>query len=197
MVKAVVVDSLRVAYRPIEELIPYAMNARTHSAAQVAQIAGSIRAFGFVNPVLIDGEGTIVAGHGRVLAARQLGIEKVPTIKLPHLEPAQIRALVLTDNKLALNAGWDKELLASELEGLDVALRGLTGFAVEEIDKLLGIEDAPDEFSELGDDIETQHECPKCGYRWSGQAGIPAPEQASTGKGKGRGKGKKAGAAAG
>lgn len=119
----------------VGDLIPYARNARTHTDAQVAQIAASIREFGWTNPVLIDGENGIIAGHGRVLAARKLGLEDVPCIELDGLTEAQKRAYVLADNKLALNAGWDDELLRSELRGLaeiDFDL-DLTGFEAAEI----------------------------------------------------------------
>lgn len=117
-----------------DKLVPYARNSRTHSDAQVAQIAASIREFGFTNPVLIREDNTIVAGHGRVMAAQQLGIDKVPCIRLSHLTDAQARAYVIADNKLALNAGWDEEMLAAELralndEGFDTLL---TGFAEKE-----------------------------------------------------------------
>lgn len=103
----------------VSELIPYASNSRTHSDAQVAQIAASIREFGWTNPILIDKDNSIIAGHGRLLAARNLGMEKVPTIVLDHLSKAQQRALVIADNKLALNAEWDFELLSSEIAWLD------------------------------------------------------------------------------
>jgi len=106
---------------PVSELIPYARNARTHSDAQVAQIAASIKEFGWTNPVLIDGERGIIAGHGRVLAARKLGMEEVPCIELAHLTEAQKRAYILADNQLAANAGWDMELLKIELGDLDEA----------------------------------------------------------------------------
>jgi DNA modification methylase len=124
------------------DLIPYARNTRTHSDAQVAQIAGSIREFGFTNPVLIDAENGIIAGHGRVMAARKLGLEEVPCIRLGHLTETQKRAYVIADNKLALNAGWDEELLALELGelgdlGFDLEL---TGFTDEEIDALTPVE---------------------------------------------------------
>lgn len=131
------------AYKPARvcDLVPYARNARTHSAAQVAQIAASIREFGFTNPILVDGERGIIAGHGRLLAARQLGLVEVPTIELAHLTPAQRRAYVLADNRLALAAGWDDELLRIELgelqaEGFDLALTGfepleIAGFLTE------------------------------------------------------------------
>src|ERR687896_1147258 len=102
-------DDLEIAWRPLGELIPYARNPRTHSDAQVAQIAGSIREFGWTNPVLVDGANGIIAGHGRVMAARKLGLTRVPVIELAHLSEAQKKALILADNKLAERAGWDRE----------------------------------------------------------------------------------------
>ena len=125
--------------RRIVDLTPYANNARTHSAAQIRQIARSIEAFGFVNPVLISDDGEIVAGHGRVAAAKRLGMTEVPVLLLSHLNAAERRAYVLADNKLAENAGWDAELLAIELQGLfdlDFDIE-LTGFSLAEIDVLL------------------------------------------------------------
>jgi site-specific DNA-methyltransferase (adenine-specific) len=106
--------------RSVEELIPFASNSRTHSDAQVAQIAASIREFGFTSPILIDGENTIIAGHGRLLAARKLGLDKVPAIVLDHLTKPQQRALVIADNQLALNAGWDLDMLKAEIEDLNL-----------------------------------------------------------------------------
>jgi DNA modification methylase len=111
-------DDLRIEYRPVASLIPYARNARTHSEAQVALIAGSIREFGFVNPVLVDGASGIIAGHGRLMAARLLGMNRVPVVELAYLTETQKRALVLADNRLAEAAGWDKELLALEVVDL-------------------------------------------------------------------------------
>jgi DNA modification methylase len=132
-------DDLQIAWRPLGELIPYARNPRTHSDAQVAQIAASVREFGWTNPVLVDGENGIIAGHGRVLAARKLGLERVPVIELAHMSEAQKRAYVLADNQLALNAGWDEALLRLELAdlselGLDL---GLIGFGEGELERLL------------------------------------------------------------
>jgi DNA modification methylase len=126
---------LEVQYRPASSLIPYARNARTHSEAQVAQIAASIREFGWTNPILVDGDNGIIAGHGRLLAARRLGLLDVPVIKLAGLSEAQKRAYIIADNRLALNAGWDENLLAIELGdlaglGFDLAL---TGFGEDEI----------------------------------------------------------------
>lgn len=122
----------------LSSLIPYARNSRTHSDAQVSQIAASIKEFGFTNPILIDETGGIIAGHGRVLAAQKLGLKAVPVITLSHLSETQRRAYVIADNKLALNAGWDDEMLRlefSELEqaGFDLEL---TGFSLDEIEDL-------------------------------------------------------------
>lgn len=131
--------TLQIEYEQVEALLPYAANSRTHSDAQVAQIAASIREFGWTNPILIDGDNTIIAGHGRLLAARKLGMEEVPVIVLDHLSKAQQRALVIADNQLALNAGWDMEMLSAEIESLkleDFDL-GLLGFDDAFLDDLL------------------------------------------------------------
>jgi DNA modification methylase len=123
----------------VNTLIPYASNSRTHSQEQVAQIAASIKEFGFTNPILTDGKNGIIAGHGRLEAARLLGLETVPTIELSHLTKAQRKAYIIADNKLALNAGWDIETLKAELEGLkelDYDL-GLTGFDPSELAGIL------------------------------------------------------------
>ena len=148
---------------PVDALMPYANNARTHSAEQVAQIAASIKEFGFNNPVLIDAERGIIAGHGRLEAARLLGLESVPTIEIAHLTEAQRKAYILADNKLALNAGWDVEALRVELEGLqdlDFDL-GLIGFDISELAGFLdttegltdpdAIPEAPEPVAQLGD----------------------------------------------
>ena len=125
---------------PVKKLIPYANNPRTHSEAQVAQIAKSIEEFGFTNPILVDTKAGILAGHGRLRAAQKLGLSKVPVLVLDRLTETQKRAYILADNKLAENAGWDEELLAAELEALkleeyDLAL---TGFSERELEELLG-----------------------------------------------------------
>jgi len=125
--------------RSVEALVPYAKNSRTHSEAQVAQLAAAIREFGFTNPVLIDERGGIIAGHGRVMAARSAGMVEIPCIVLAGLSDAQRRAYVIADNKLALNAGWDEELLSAEIEVL-VSLgveTNLLGFNEEEVASLL------------------------------------------------------------
>jgi DNA modification methylase len=132
---------------PLERLIPHARNARTHSEEQVAQIAGSIAEFGFVNPVLVGDDGVIVAGHGRVMAARKLGLSEAPVIVLSHLTPTQRRALMIADNAIATNAGWNDELLAAELAALkDEAFDlDLLGFDDAELDRLLSMELEPDD----------------------------------------------------
>ena len=122
----------------IELLIPYARNSRTHSETQIAQVAASIREFGFTNPVLIDGENSIIAGHGRLLAARKLGMATVPCIRLEHLSESQQRAYIIADNKLAINAGWDVEMLAlelSDLKELDFDI-DILGFSEDELDAM-------------------------------------------------------------
>ena len=136
---------------PTERLVPYGRNARTHSPAQVSQIAASIVEFGFLNPILVDSSDGIVAGHGRLLAARQLGLAELPVVILDHLTAAQRRAYIIADNKLALNAGWHEKLLAAELG--DLALAGvdlaLIGFTAAELDVLLpGVDEPVEEASE-------------------------------------------------
>jgi DNA modification methylase len=133
-----------VEYRPLDSLIGYARNARTHSDEQIAEIASSIREFGWTNPILVDGDNGVIAGHGRILAARKLGLDKVPVIELAHLTSTQKRAYILADNKLALNAGWDSELLALELKDLQEAGYdlGLTGFHADELTSLIDDEAA-------------------------------------------------------
>jgi site-specific DNA-methyltransferase (adenine-specific) len=131
--------TLQIETRSVADLIPYAANSRTHSDAQVAQIAASIKEFGWTNPILIDGDNTIIAGHGRLLAARKLGMEEVPAIVLDYLSKAQQRALVIADNQLALNAGWDIDMLKAEIEDLklDDFILELLGFDDKFLDGLL------------------------------------------------------------
>ena len=152
---------LNVQQIELEQLVPYARNARTHSDSQVSQIAGSIAEFGFVNPVLVGGDNIIIAGHGRVMAAKKLGLKTVPTIKLDHLTENQRRALVIADNKIAENAGWDEELLRLELQNLadeDFDL-DLLGFDDVELDDLLTSLD-DDEAAALDENIPEVQENP-------------------------------------
>ena len=139
---------LAVVSVPVASLVPYAANARTHSELQVAQIAASIAEFGFVNPVLVDAAGVLVAGHGRVLAAKKLGLASVPAIRLAHLTEAQARALRLADNQIALNSGWDEALLAAELARIrdeGVVDLDVLGFSGLELDQLLAAADGGDD----------------------------------------------------
>jgi ParB-like chromosome segregation protein Spo0J len=162
------------AYKTIStaDLIPYARNSRTHSDAQVAKLAASIREFGFLNPIIVDGQKGIIAGHGRVMAAQKLGMETLPCIEADHLTDAQRRAYVIADNRMALDAGWDDELLKVELKDLDAVGFDLTltGFSVEEMDGLFfepdfapGSEDDQGKLDELAPKMVT---CPHCGGEW-------------------------------
>ena len=137
---------MEITQRKTADLIPYVNNARTHSEQQVLQIAASIKEFGFNSPVLVDGENGIIAGHGRVMAAKKLGLDEVPTIELKHLTKTQKKAYILADNRLALNSGWDNDLLALELGelsddgfdldllGFDVDELGIDGFEADEVE---------------------------------------------------------------
>ena len=142
----------------VADLIPYARNSRTHSDAQVTKIAASIREFGFLNPVIVDGQNGIIAGHGRVMAAKKLGLEEVPVVEASHLSEAQRRAYVIADNRLALDAGWDDEMLRvefAELEELGFDLE-LTGFTLDEIGAL-----EPEELTEGLTDEDAVPEAPE------------------------------------
>jgi DNA modification methylase len=169
---------MKVVTKLVADLIPYVRNSRTHSDAQVAQIAASIKEFGWTNPILIDGENGIIAGHGRLLAARKLGQDKVPVIELAHMTEAQKRAYVIADNQLAMNAGWDTALLTLELvdlkdQGFDL---DLLGFDPSELEKLLepeqvdgltdedAVPDVPDEpKTKLGDIYQLGNHRLMCG----------------------------------
>jgi len=142
-----ILASLQIEQRPIDVLIPYARNAKQHSDAQVAQIAASIREFGWGAPILVDGRNNVIAGHGRLLAARKLGLSEVPVVPLTHLTDTQRKALILADNKIGENATWDDELLALELAELQEAGFDLelTGFSAEEWDALINGEESSKE----------------------------------------------------
>jgi len=162
---------LSIKYHHVADLIAYGKNARTHSDAQVSQIAASIREFGFTNPILIDEQNGIIAGHGRVLAAQKLGMATAPTITLSGLTDTQKRAYIIADNKLALNAGWDEEMLSLEFAELDEAGFDLelTGFSIPEMTILMGFgvdmkpgtEDEQGRLDEISPII-----CPACGHEF-------------------------------
>ena len=149
---------MEIVYKKVNDLIPYINNSRTHSEEQVNQIVASINEFGFTNPLLIDEKDSIIAGHGRLLASKKLGMEEVPCIVLKGLTEAQKKAYMIADNKMALNAGWDEELLKLELENLkelDFDLE-LTGFNVDELDDILGKNE--EDFFEITNDEENLFE---------------------------------------
>ena len=140
---------LVIEYRPIGSLQPYEKNARTHSEEQVEQICNSIKKFGWTNPILVDGENGIIAGHGRLMAAKRLGLTKLPVIELAGLSDADKRALIIADNKLAMNAGWDMDFLRIELQeladvGFDIPL---IGFSADELDEIFGETDGKPDLS--------------------------------------------------
>lgn len=156
--------------KPIDELIPYAANSRTHSDEQVAQLAASMREWGWTNPILIDEHGSIIAGHGRVLAARKLGFDEVPVMVAEGWTDEQKKAYVIADNKLALNADWDSELLQLEIQALNNAEFDLEklGFSASELDLLMfdgdfepGSEDDQGKLDELQPKMVC---CPDCGH---------------------------------
>lgn len=156
---------------PTNSLVPYARNARTHSEAQVAQIAASIKEFGFTNPILTDGANGIIAGHGRLLAALKLGLDEVPVIELEYLTKAQKQAYIIADNKLALNAGWDDGMLMVEIKELeDCGFNlDLTGFDATEIGNLF----IANSFEPASADDQGRLDqkalciCPECGHEFT------------------------------
>jgi ParB-like chromosome segregation protein Spo0J len=157
----------------VDDLIPYALNSRTHSDEQVAQLAASIKEFGFTNPVLIDEGNNLIAGHGRLLAARKLKMDQVPAVVVTGLDDRKRRALIIADNKLALNAGWDEEALRVELEDLSADFGELMGFSNEELGELLKGEEVPDFAPGTEDDQGKLDElapkmvtCPHCQTEW-------------------------------
>jgi DNA modification methylase len=163
--------ALKITYKDPGQLRPRARNPRTHTPTQIKQIAASIKEFGFVNPVLIDGSDNIIAGHGRVEAAKLLGMGDIPTVRVDHLTPAQVRAYVIADNRLAELAGWDRRLLALELQELSVQPNfdvAITGFETAEVDILIGDlnEESPDEADEVPEVDRTKPAISQAGDLW-------------------------------
>jgi len=162
---------MKITQKKVESLIPYINNSRTHSDEQVAQIAGSIKEFGWTNPILIDGSNGIIAGHGRLLAARKLGFKEVPTIELADLTDTQRKAYIIADNKLALNADWDKEILSIELgtlQGVNFNIN-LLGFDAIELSDLFDEQVKMPESSSEEIDVDEYNmncKCPKCGFEF-------------------------------
>jgi len=160
---------MQVEQLKVGDLIPYVNNSRTHSNEQVMQVASSIKEFGFTNPILIDDDGGIIAGHGRLMAAKKLGLVEVPCIRLGHLSEAQRKAYVIADNQLAINSEWDLDLLKIELEELDnfdFDLK-LLGFDIDELNKIIkGADFEPATEDEQGklDELDPKWcQCPHCG----------------------------------
>lgn len=161
---------LAVVQRPLSALRAYERNARTHSKRQVEQIAASMREFGWTNPVLADEAGNVIAGHGRIEAARLIGMDTVPVIVLAGLTDAQRRALVLADNRIAMNSGWDEEMLGAELRDLvgQIDLSDLVGFSTDELARYLPVPD----FAPVSADAQPRLDeksptcCPACGHQW-------------------------------
>jgi ParB-like chromosome segregation protein Spo0J len=161
---------LKIVQKPVDKLIPYVNNSRIHSDEQIAQIAASIKEFGWTNPILVDGENGIIAGHGRLMAARKLGYKEVPTIELKDLTETQRKAYIIADNRLALNAGWDNEMLTIELNDLlaDGFALEMLGFDPAEIQTLIngGPDFEPATEDEQGklDQLDPKWiACPHCG----------------------------------
>jgi ParB-like chromosome segregation protein Spo0J len=159
---------------PLAKLIPYARNARTHSEAQVKQIAGSITKWGWTMLCLVSPRGELIAGHGRALAANLLKLTEAPVMVGRGWTPEMIKAYRLADNQLALNAEWDQELLGLELaelvgRGFDLML---TGFSDVDIEALIRGPQPPGGFQSYDETIATEHECPKCGFKWSGTVNL-------------------------
>ena len=163
--------TLKISYKDPDQLKKRPRNPRTHTPKQIQQIVASIKEFGFISPVLIDGSDEIIAGHGRVEAAKLVGMSDVPTVRVDHLTPAQIRAYVIADNKLAENAGWDRELLTLELQELSVDLNfdvTITGFETAEVDLLIGElgEETPDEADQVPEIDRSVPAVSRAGDRW-------------------------------
>ena len=163
--------ALKISYKDPDQLKKRPRNPRTHTPKQIKQIVASIKEFGFISPVLIDGSDEIIAGHGRVEAAKLVGMSDVPTVRVDHLTPTQIRAYVIADNKLAENAGWDRELLTLELQELSVDLNfdvTITGFETAEVDFLIGElgEETPDEADQVPQIDRSVPAVSRAGDRW-------------------------------
>lgn len=151
------------------DLIPYANNSRVHSDEQVNQIASSIKEFGFLNPIIVDGDNGIIAGHGRVMAANKLGIKELPCVDASHLSEAQKKAYVIADNKIALNSDWDNELLRIELNvldemGFDISLTGFSDFELDSLSDDVNFDPATEEEQGQLDQLDPKWvACPHCG----------------------------------
>lgn len=154
---------LKIEYVPTESLKPYANNAKIHTAEQIEQIKKSIREFSFNDPIAVWKDNEIIEGHGRIIAATELGIETVPVIRLDGLSDEQRKAYMLVHNKLTMNTDFDFDLLGIELD--NIVNIDMSDFGFEEIESQV-LQDVPEEFKEYDENIETKNKCPKCGYEW-------------------------------
>lgn len=178
--------ALRAKAWPLGKIKPYAGNPRSHPEAQVALLADLMKRWGVDQPIVVDEDGVILKGHGRLLAAHRAGFKEFPVAQHVGLTDEEKTAIRIADNQAALLSGWDDELLAAEvrlLDGADVDL-SILGFGEGRLEELLEGEQAPAEFKSFGENIETEHECPRCKYRWSGKAAVSGPVDGGDREGK-------------
>ena len=165
---------MKIEFIDINKIIPYEDNPRVHSDIQIEQISKSIKEFGFTVPILIDENANVIAGHGRLEASKSLELKEVPTITIGNLTEKQKKAYIIADNQLTLNSNWNEDLLKSQLSFLtennfDLNLLGFEDAQLDNYFKEIEEIDLTDDFKEFDEEIETQHQCPKCGFKWSGK----------------------------
>lgn len=165
---------MKIEFIDINKIIPYEDNPRVHSDIQIEQISKSIKEFGFTVPILIDENKNVIAGHGRLDASKSLQLKEVPTITISNLTDQQKKAYIIADNQLTLNSNWNEDLLKSQLSFLtennfDLNLLGFEDAQLDNYFKEIEEIDLTDDFKEFDEEIETQHQCPKCGFKWSGK----------------------------
>lgn len=165
---------MKIEFIDINKIIPYEDNPRVHSDIQIEQISKSIKEFGFTVPILIDENKNVIAGHGRLEASKSLQLKEVPTITISNLTDQQKKAYIIADNQLTLNSNWNEDLLKSQLSFLtennfDLNLLGFEDAQLDNYFKEIEEIDLTDDFKEFDEEIETQHQCPKCGFKWSGK----------------------------
>lgn len=165
---------MKIEFIDINKIIPYVDNPRVHSDIQIEQISKSIKEFGFTVPILIDENKNVIAGHGRLDASKSLQLKEVPTITISNLTDQQKKAYIIADNQLTLNSNWNEDLLKSQLSFLtennfDLNLLGFEDAQLDNYFKEIEEIDLTDDFKEFDEEIETQHQCPKCGFKWSGK----------------------------
>lgn len=160
-------NSLKIEYVPIGDLSPYERNAKMHSVEQIQQIKNSILEFGFNDPVAVWKDNIIIEGHGRLIAAKELGYKELPIIRLDDLSDNQRRAYTLAHNKLTMNSEFDLDILAEELQDIIEIDMSDFGFDIDLDDIEPYSDESPNEFKEFGENVQTSHKCPRCGYEWN------------------------------